>query len=268
MLIFAVEDEPKMLRALHHAIAEAKPDAVIRDFAKASEVICAIDEEGERPEVVFSDVEMPGMDGLELAMRVKTGSPECRIIFVTAYPKYALQAFRLHVSGYIVKPVEAERVREELNFLDWPPVLQRSREDKLEVQCFGYFEVFWQGKPLIFQRTQTKELLAYLIDREGAVCTSDEIITAFWEDERNERTAKGYIRVLISDLRKTLRSIGMENLLIRERRQIGICRDMVDCDYYRMLDGDITAVNAYRGEYMKQYSWAELTVARLHFRSK
>lgn len=268
MLIFAVEDEPKMLCALHHAIAEAKPDAVIRDFAKASEVIRTIDVEGARPEVVFSDVEMPGMDGLELALRVKEGSPESRIIFVTAYPNYAAQAYRLHVSGYIVKPVETERVREELQILCQPPVLQKPQEDKLEVRCFGYFEVFWQGKPLIFQRTQTKELLAYLIDRKGAVCTSDEIIAVFWENERDEKSAKGHIRVLINDLRTTLKSIGMEELLIRERRQIGIYCDLVDCDYYRMLDGDITAVNAYRGEYMTQYSWAEMTVANLYFRSK
>ena len=107
-----------------------------------------------------------------------------------------------------------------------------------------------------------------MIDRKGAACTSDEIISVFLEDNRDEKTAKGHIRVLINDLRTTLRSIGMENLLIRERRQIGICRDMVDCDYYRMLDGDITALNVYRGEYMKQYSWAELTVANLHFLKK
>lgn len=264
MLIFAVEDEPKMLRALHHAIAEAEPEAVIRDFAKASEVIRAIGE-GARPEVIFSDVEMPGMDGLELALRVKEGSPESRIIFVTAFPKYAAQAYRLHINGYIVKPVETERVREELQLLRQPPVSQKFREDKLEVRCFGYFEVFWQGKPLIFQRTQTKELLAYLIDRKGAACTSDEIITAFWENGRDEKSAKGHIRVLINDLKTTLKSIRLEDLLIRERRQIGIRRDLVDCDYYRMLDGDITAVNAFRGEYMKQYSWAELTVANLHF---
>ena len=74
------------------------------------------------------------------------------------------------------------------------------------------------------------------------------------------------IRVLISDLRATLREIGMEELLIRERRQLAIRRDLVDCDYYRMRDGDTAAVNAYFGEYMKQYSWAELTAGRLHFR--
>ena len=42
--------------------------------------------------------------------------------------------------------------------------------------------------------------------------------------------------------------------------------ELLDCDYYRMLDGDVNAVNSFRGEYMKQYTWAELTAGRLYFR--
>ena len=264
MLIFAIDDEPKMLRALHRAIAAAEPDAEVRDFARAAEVLRAINEEGARPEVVFSDIEMPGIDGLELAVRIKDASPESRIIFVTGYPKYAAQAYRLHINGYILKPADAERVREELDALNLPQA--PPEPDKLSVQCFGYFDVFWKGEPLIFKRTLEKELFAYLIDREGAACTSEEIISALWEDESDERAAKHRLRTIISELRKTLREIGMEKVLIRERRQTAVRRDMVDCDYYRTLDGDTAALNAYHGEYMKQYSWAELTTAKLHFR--
>ena len=265
MLIFAIDDEPKMLHALHEAIVQAKPDAEIQDFGRVSEVLKVLGEDGVRPDVVFSDIELPGMDGLELAMHIKKESPKSKIIFVTGFPKYAADAYRLHVNGYILKPVEVQRVREELDALGLPVSLPEP-EEKLRIQCFGYFEVFWQGKPLIFKRTQTKELLAYLIDREGEACTSNEIITALWENDREESVAKGHLRVLINDLRTTLRNIGMEKILIRERRQIAICRELVDCDYYRMLSGDVSAVNAYVGEYMKQYSWAELTTAKLHFR--
>ena len=60
----------------------------------------------------------------------------------------------------------------------------------------------------------------------------------------------------------------MDDLLIREHRELAIRRDMVDCDYYRMLDGDMDALNSYRGEYMTEYSWAELTNANLYFRKK
>ena len=87
-----------------------------------------------------------------------------------------------------------------------------------------------------------------------------------WENETDMKAMKSRIRKLISDLRATLMEIGMEDVLIRERRQIAVRRSMIDCDYYRMLDGDMAAVNAYRGEYMPEYSWAELTIGRLVFR--
>ena len=65
-----------------------------------------------------------------------------------------------------------------------------------------------------------------------------------------------------------IEQIGMENILLRRSGQLAIQRDMVDCDYYRMLDGDMRATNAYHGAYMSQYSWAEITTGRLFFRGK
>ena len=80
--------------------------------------------------------------------------------------------------------------------------------------------------------------------------------------------AKDRVRHLVGDLKRTLSSIGMEGILIRRSGQLAILRDKVDCDYYRMLDGDMAAVNAFTGEYMTQYSWAELTTGRLYFRER
>ena len=259
MMIFAIDDEPKAL----HAIAAAEPGAVIRDFTDSEEALDALREKSLKPDVIFSDIEMPGMTGLAFAAEMKKMAPETNIVFVTGFPKYAADAFMLHVNGYIVKPVYADRVREELDFLKLPPA--EPTQDKLQVQCFGHFEVFWHGKPVIFQRKQSKELLAFLIDREGRACSAEEIATALWEDDVDMQTEKARIRLILHDLRVTLREIGMEDVLIRERRQLAIRKDMVDCDYYRMLNGDMKAVNAFGGIYMEEYSWAELTTARLLF---
>ncbi len=261
MLIYAIDDEPAMLEELHEAIAAAEPNAEIMDFETAPQVLAAPD--NQTPDIVFSDIRLPGMDGLDLAVQIKKKAPRAKIIFVTGYSQYAVEAFQRHVNGYVMKPVTPDKIRAELDALDLPPAPE---PDKLCVRCFGYFEVFWKGEPLIFRRTQTKELFAYLIDREGEACTSGEIALALWENTVDEKAEHNRIRVLLNDLRATLRSIGMEELLIRERRQLAVRCDMVDCDYYRMRDGDAAAVNAYYGEYMKQYSWAELTAARLHFR--
>ena len=264
MLIFAIDDEPAMLAELCDAIAAAVPGAEIMEFKRAAEALSAITQEKRRPDVVFSDIELPGMDGLNLAVQIKNSAPGTKIVFVTGYSQYALEAYRRHVQGYLMKPVDADMIRGELDALALP-VTEPEQREKLRIRCFGHFEAFWHGKPVIFQRRQSKELLAFLVDREGRACTAEEVAAALWEDDGDLTAAKHRVRNLVSDLRAVLREIGMEELLIRERRQLAVRRDMVDCDYWRMLDGDMTAVNAYGGEYMVDYSWAELTSGRLHF---
>lgn len=264
MLIFVVDDEPAQLRSAQAAIREAYPDSEIYAFGYADEALEAISGRALTPDAVFSDIEMPDKNGLEFAVQVKKCCPNARIVFVTGYSQYAVDAYKLHVPGYVMKPLKAERVREELSAL---PAAKSGEEpvDKLRIQCFGYFEVFWHGEPLIFSRAKTKELFAYIVDRDGEACTSAEIIAALWEDARDEAAAKHNLRTVISDLRATLREIDMEKILIRERRQLAIRPDMVDCDYYKMKHGDVSAVNSFKGEYMKQYSWAMFTEGRLSF---
>ena len=144
----------------------------------------------------------------------------------------------------------------------------REATQKLTVRCFGSFEVFWQGEPLLFRRKRTKELFAFLIDRECASCTAEEIASVLWEESEDIQKSKSMIRNYIHDLKVTLRSIGMEDALIRKRELIALKRDMIDCDYYRLLDGDPAAAEQFNGRYMIQYSWAENTLGRIWFSEK
>ena len=212
--------------------------------------------------MVFSDIRMPELDGLELAEKIRIDSPDTIIIFVTQYQDQALRAFQVHASGYLLKPVLPEHIREEMKYLRPTP---KANGDRLCVRCFGNFEVFWREKPLTFKRRQSKELLAYLIDRDGAVCTAEEIIAVLWEDESNIANAKHNLRNPVNDLRTSLTQIGRSDVLIRGSGTIAIDREKVDCDYYRMLDGDETARKSFKGEFMKQYSWAQMTEAKLYF---
>ena len=140
MLIFAVDDEPKLLQYLHAAIAEAAQDAVIRDFHLGQPALDAMEREGLRPDVVFSDIELPGMSGLTLATKIKEAAPNTRIIFATGYDQYALEAYRIHVHGYLMKPIDAAAIREELDQIPHAP---KPIPQTLYIQCFGFFDVFW-----------------------------------------------------------------------------------------------------------------------------
>ena len=259
MIIFAIDDETAILSELHHSIEEARPEAEIHDFRFAGEALKAITESGIIPDIVFSDIELPGMNGLELAVRIKQTAPMTKIVFVTGYSQYAVEAYQQHINGYVLKPIDAEQIRQELDYLTEP---YRQDSDKIQVRCFGYFEVYWHGKPVSFGRQKTKELLAFLIDR-NSICTSEEISDALWEGETDMKACKTRLRSLLHDLKKTFSEIGAENILIRRRGAIGVDTSRMDCDYYRFLKGDLQAINAFTGEYMTQYSWAEATLGNI-----
>lgn len=249
MTIFAVDDEPKALRVLCRAIVEASPEAELREFDRAADVISAV-EAGERPDVLFADADMPGMNGVELAKALKLRCPDLNVVFATGYDDYMRDALSLHASGYLKKPITAEDVRTELGNLRHPVTPPSKR---VRFQCFGNFEVFVDGKPVVFSREKTKEYLAYLVDR-GTICTSAQIAAALWEE-----VSDSYVRKLRKDLVDTFQALGCGEVLIQQWNKQGIRTELVDCDYYDWKRGLPWAINAYHGEYMKQYSWAELT---------
>lgn len=266
MIIFAIDDETAMLSELHQAIAVASPEAEIHDFRFAADALTAMMETRLIPDIVFSDIELPGMNGLKLAISIKQLAPRAKIVFVTGYSQYAIDAYRQHINGYVLKPIDAEQIRQEIHYLtETDSAPYRQEADKLQVRCFGSFEVYWQGKPVSFGRKQTKEMLAFLIDR-NSICTSEEISDALWEGDTDIKACKTRLRSLLYDLKESLSNIGACNIVIRRRGSIGIDANCLDCDYYRFLQGDIRAVNAFQGEYMKQCSWAEATLGKILFR--
>ena len=119
------------------------------------------------------------------------------------------------------------------------------------------------GRPLSFKRSKSKELLAYLVDRNGATCTNGEMLAVLWEDKPDTASLHSHLRNLIFDLSHTLEDAGVTGLLVRGRSTLAIDTSKVDCDYFNFLRGDRSAINSYRGEYMTQYSWAEVTRSAL-----
>ncbi len=264
MLIYAIDDEPRLLQALHKAIAKAEPQAEVMDFPLAAEAIRAIEAGGPRPDIVFSDIRMPQMDGLALASRLKTLAPQAKIVFVTGYEEYSLDAYRLHASGYVTKPVEVERVREEIeNAMPRREAAPAPTPTRIEVKTFGNFEILVDGETLSFRRAKSKELLAYLVDQQGHGVSRPEIHTALWEEGAYDLSRQKYLDVIIRSLRKTLASRGIEDILELKSGFLRVRPEKFSCDLYRFLEGDPAAVNAYRGRYMSNYAWATLGEAKL-----
>ncbi|MGN0631480.1 MAG: response regulator [Ruminococcus sp.] len=252
MTILAADDEILALEWLEKEIAKAVPDALVAGFLRASEALEFA--EKNMCDVAFLDIEMNQENGIELAKNLKKIQPEINIIFTTAFEDYMGDAWRVHASGYVLKPVTAVRIKQEMKELRYR---EKKVIKKLKVQCFGNFEVFTDGVPLKFGRSKTKEMFAYLIDRRGAALNTNQLCAVLWENKEDSQSVKSLFRTLVQDLRQTLKTADAEEVFVTSRNSFAINPDLIDCDYYRYCNGEKSSEIKFNGEYMLQYSWAE-----------
>ena len=257
MIAIAVDDEVLMLRALVRAIS-VSPD--ITGVFKFLDCEKAVNFVKENPiNIAFLDINMRGMGGLALAEKIIAFRPDCKIIFCTGYEEYAIPAFKLHASGYLMKPISAQDVQGEIDNIKGA----RQKEKLLKVNCFGNFEVFAKDGPLQFKRSKTKELFAFLVDRNGAGMTAKQICAVLFPEDRDENKNVVYLRQLVLDLKNTLKTAGAENVFSHETPYYRINTHLLQCDYFSYLE---TSKPEFHGEYMTQYSWAEETCAMLQIK--
>ena len=253
MIAIAVDDEKLMLGALVAAI-KASPDiSQVSPFSNCDEALDFVKEN--TIDIAFLDINMRGMGGLALAEKIIGVCPDCKIVFCTGYEEYAIPAFKLHASGYLMKPVSGKDVQAEIDNIKGI----HQREKLLTVKCFGTFEVYARGEKLTFKRSKTKELFAFLVDRNGAGVTVAEIGVALWENDEDQKN-QNYIHQLFRDLRQSLEAVGVEEIFERNNYYYSLNSEKLDCDYYTYLK---TGKPEFHGEYMSQYSWAEGTCGLL-----
>ena len=257
MRAIAVDDEFLMLGALVKAVS-ASPD--ISEVVKFSDCEQALEYvKNNAADIAFLDINMRGMGGLALAESIIAARPECKIVFCTGYEEYAIPAFKLHASGYLMKPISAEDVQAEIDNIKGV----RQKEKLLTVQCFGNFEVYANGEMLSFKRLKTRELFAFLVDRKGAGMTAKQICAVLFPDDLDDTKNASYLRQLVMDLKNTLKAVGAESVLKHDTPCYRVDTSLIDCDYLSYLE---TGKPEFLGEYMMQYSWAEETLAMLEFR--
>ena len=247
------------LESLLEAIEEVLPNEEIHSFIQADEALEFV--KSNDVDIAFLDIKMRGTTGIELAKEIKDIHPNTNIIFTTGYTSFAVSAFGVQASDYLLKPIEADQIRKALNNLRNPI---KHNVNRVRVKCFGTFEVFIDDNPITFKRQKTKELFAYLIDRVGANCTMGQLMTALWEDGEDNSSRQSNLRNLIADLKSTFNEYGVDNVINKNKNTISVFTNNIDCDFYDFMNYKPYAVNSYRGEYMSQYSWAEITLAKIN----
>ena len=148
MNILCVDDEKIGLEALVDAVLKAENDASVFAFKDPNEAL-EIVKSGVKIDVAFLDIQMRGVSGIHLAQKIKIAGPATNIVFATGFDNYRGDAFELHASGYIMKPVTPQKIRVELDNLRSPIVPQdkavsvkKSGKTEIIVRAFGNFEIF------------------------------------------------------------------------------------------------------------------------------
>ena len=259
MNAICVDDEAQVLAHTVSCCQKLQLLEEVRGFTRPQE---ALDWAAKNPvDLAVLDIHMPDMNGLELAKRLRKAAPGLSILFVTACSQYALEAFEVHPTAYLLKPLDQTRLKREV---EYALSLRQARPSiHIRAQTFGHFEILVDGETLSFRRSKSKELLAYLVDRRGAGVTRQDAFAALWEDRVYDASMQKQMDVVIRSLRDTLQKYGVGELFELKSRCLRIRPELIDCDLYRFLRGDGEAVSTFFGEYMSQYAWAANTEARL-----
>gem|GEM_PF-723081 len=135
----------------------------------------------------------------------------------------------------------------------------------VRIRTFGYFDVFANGQAIAFKHVKAKELLALLVDRQGGFISSHEAISYLWEDEEANKTTLSRYRKVAMRLKQTLESYGIGNIIETRNGERRIVQDKVTCDLYQYNSGDARYKELFKGNYMMNYSWGEVTLADLMY---
>ena len=262
MRAICVDDERVLME---HAVSLCQQLPEIdeaRGFTRPAEALEWLSEN--RVDLALLDIEMPVMNGIELAARIKRMQPDAAVIFLTAYPDYAVSAFGVRASGYLLKPITREALAADVAY-----ALSGKRPamtGHVVIRTFGGFDVLIDGRPVEFKLAKARELLAYLVDRQGGTVTRAEAFSALWEDREYDRGMQKQLDVYVRSLRATLREYGIEDIMEMGRGTLRVRPERFVCDAYQFFKGDVDAVSAYRGEYMSAWSWANMTESMMTWR--
>ncbi|MFE6074865.1 response regulator [Paenibacillus sp. NPDC057886] len=209
MKVTLVDDERLALVRLEKMLGEFHDCNVIGSFSKAELAIHHIGES--HPDAVFLDIHMPGLNGLMATERIRSVSPDTKIIYVTAYDKYAIEAFELDATDYLMKPLRRERLSRTIQRLRERVVehkLESPKEEGLLYHCLGAMQIRKPNGELEFLKwrtTKAKELFAYLLYHRGKVISKNALLELLWP-ELDERKGLANLQTSVNRIRSIWKS--------------------------------------------------------------
>lgn len=281
MKAILVDDEPLALSHLAEELERIGGVDIIGKFRNpqaAFEGICR-----ERPQVVFLDIDMPGMNGIELAERILQTLPETMVVFVTVYDEHAVKAFELNAQDYILKPLRHDRLTKTMARLTRRFSLQPTfpPREQATIHCFHSLRFERGGQEAGTFRWKTlksQELFAYLLLNHGKPLRKMTILDQIWPgSEWKKGVAQLYTAVYQIRRMMEKEGIGIQVVNGDEGYELDLNGTELDTELWEKqlkeapalseasLDMHLRLSQLYIGDYLGEYSyeWAESEQQRL-----
>lgn len=211
--VILIDDEILNLRYLKSILDELEEIEIVGFFTKPSQVLDII--ENEKIDIAFLDIELPDINGIELAVKLQNIQSNIEIVFVTAYLNYAIEAFNLHALHYLLKPVKKEQVYTLINYFKKIQKGNSYNNEILQTTKVNYFDHFRLIKPngeeVKWPTKKTAELCAYFLLQSGKKLPKYQIIEDLWQDIDQEKASQNF-HITLYRLRNI---ITIENLNIK-----------------------------------------------------
>lgn len=268
MKIILIDDEPIALNVLESMLSHYKEINIVGRYTNPMDALKEI--ETVNPDVIFIDIEMGKVSGLEAAEFFLEKINDLRIVFVTAYSEYAIDAFEINALDYLLKPVSEKRLDKTIKRLLRPNEQSTFNADKnmLRVQSFGGFALFdANGQPFYWRTRKTKELFAYLWFRSEHFVDRAVLMDAVFPD-KNLKQSTALLHTTMYQLRNSLKKAGFPNPITYlnqgYRLDIPFVSDLKELKKLLKVrkptaDEMEGVLKIYKGEFMEEgYDWAIL----------
>ena len=222
--VVIVDDEVPVLNLLKMVLQKTGQVNVLETFTEPLAVLDKISTI--KPDVVFLDIEMPEMNGLELASRLIEQDDELMIVFVTGYNQYALEAFQVNALDYLLKPVSLNSIQKcILRLLKFKSSghQQKSMEKSQRICCFGDFEVYGNNGLVKWSTRKVEEMLAYFIVHRNSNIEGWQLGEVLWPEEEPDRV-RSNLHTTLYRLRKTIKEEGLPIEISSEKGGKGMYR--------------------------------------------
>jgi len=251
MRTIIVDDEPLMLKRFRRMSADIPDLHLTGQFESAKAALTYAEQHP--VELAFLDVEMPIMNGIELAKQLRRLRPDMLIVFITAYDSYVWDSTQIGGDYYMMKPYSRENLEMVMERLR---LISQRQKKQVYIQTFGRFVVLKNGEPIPLTG-KAKEILALVVTRRGREISNLELYNTIWEGRPYSNANMSVFHNALRRLRLALKKASLEKLLISSSRGQMVDTSLFDCDYYAWEDKNPEQRDRFTGEFLPEYSWGE-----------